>query len=117
MREWLTSCCNEFWYATAVIMFALILLALIAPTLAQPVIGQSENRADKIQLFGTQRPLSSRDHLHVRFSNIGINPSSGSGHIIYTSILSNEECLLKRFSEYEEVCETFQRNKCKPGTN
>ena len=96
-------------------MISLILLATFVTTLALPLIEQIEKRADKIQLYGVPKPLSGRDKLHIRLGNIGVSQSSQSGLIKYTSILSNEECLLKRFDKFEEICETIQRSKCKPG--
>ena len=97
-------------------MILITLLIVVSPTCTLPLIQQIEERAMKIQLNGIPVQLDSRDRLHARLSNVGGgNLSSQSGLIIYTSITSNRECLLKRFDEIEETCETFQRKKCKSG--
>ena len=89
---------------------------MVTPSCSLPLIQQIEERAMKIQLHGVPVELDSRDKLHARLINVGGgNLSSQSGLIIYTSITSNQECLLKRFEEIEEICETFQRTKCKSG--
>ena len=93
-------------------MVVLLLLIMIAPTLTLPIIEQIETRAQKIQSHGIPKSLSSRDRLHTTLRSPG---SSQPGLIIYTSIISNEECLLKRYDEFEEICETIQRTKCDSG--
>ena len=104
-------------------MVVLLLLIMIAPTLTLPIIEQIETRAQKIQSHGIPKSLSSRDRLHTTLRSPG---SSQPGLIIYTSILNyklinghlrefNEECLLKRYDEFGEICETVQRTKCDSG--
>ena len=93
-------------------MVVLLLLIMIAPTLTLPIIELIETRAQKIQSHGIPKSLSSRDRLHTTLRSPG---SSQPSLIVYTSILSNEECLLKRYDEFEEICETIQRTKCDSG--
>ena len=93
-------------------MIALFLVIIIAPQPIFPIIQQIETRAKKIQSFGAPRSLSGRDRLHTHLGNLGSNQAD---LIIYTSILTNEECLLKRYDETEKVCETIQRTTCNDG--
>ena len=93
-------------------MVVLLLLIMIAPTLTLPIIELIETRAQKIQSHGIPKSLSSRDKLHTTLRSPG---SSQPSLIVYTSILSNEECLLKRYDEFEEICETIQRTTCDSG--
>ena len=82
---------------------------MITQTLTLPIVEQVETRAQKIQSQGIPKSLSSRDRLRTNLL------SSRPALIVYTSIFSNEECLLKRYDEFEEICETIQRTKCNSG--
>ena len=93
-------------------MVVLLLLIMIAPTLTLPIIEQIETRAQTIQSHGIPKSLSSWDRFHITLRSPG---SSQSSIIVYTSSVSNEECLLKRYDEFEEICETIQRTKCDSG--
>ena len=92
-------------------MAVLLLLIMIAPTLTLPIIEQIETRAQKIQSHGIPKSLSSWDRFHITLRS----PGSSQPLVVYTSINSNEECLLKRYDEFEEICETIQRTKCDSG--
>ena len=74
-----------------------------------------ETRARYIQLMGILKPLNTRDRLTTRLNYIGANLKSTKNLILYSSITSNEECVLKRFDQVEERCEELDRQVCKQG--
>ena len=74
-----------------------------------------ETRARYIQLMGILKPLNTRDRLTTRLNYIGANLKSTKNLILYSSITSNEECVLKRFDQVEERCEELDRRVCKQG--
>lgn len=77
-----------------------------------------EERALLIQLDGEEKELNARDMLNTRLSSIGTHPDSGDGLIFYSSITTNEECVLKKVkssSPIEERCENLSREVCKKG--
>ena len=74
-----------------------------------------QTRANFIQLMGRLKPLTTRDRLTTRLNYIGANLNSRKNIIVYSSITTNEECVLKRFDQLEERCEDLGRQVCKKG--
>ena len=76
-----------------------------------------ETRARYIQLMGKLKPLNTRDRLTTRLNYVGANLKSTKNLIIYSSITTNEECVLKRFDQVEERCEELARRVCRQGSS
>lgn len=77
-----------------------------------------EERALHIQLNGEQKELNARDRLNTRLRSIGTHHESRSDLIFYTSITTNEECVLRRVIDsmpVEERCENLTRTICQKG--
>ena len=74
-----------------------------------------ERRARLIQLHGRPKAFNTRDRLTTRLISVGTHPQSRKDKIIYTSIASNEECLLKKFEKREERCEVLPKKECNEG--
>ena len=74
-----------------------------------------ETRANFIQLMGRLKPLNTRDRLTTRLNYIGASLNSRRNIIVYSSITTKEECVLKRFDQFEERCEDLGRQVCKKG--
>ena len=65
--------------------------------------------------MGRLKPLTTRDRLTTRLNYIGANLNSRKNIIVYSSITTNEECVLKRFDQLEERCEDLGRQVCQKG--
>lgn len=91
------------------------LLVLLLKLFWLQSLANVEDRARHIQLFGRPKPLNTRDRLNTRFSLIGTHLGSKDDLVIYSSIASGEECVLRRFNEVTERCEDIERPICSKG--
>lgn len=89
-----------------------LLVLLLNLTWFESLANNVEDRARLIQLFGRRKPLNTRDRLNTRFSLIGTHLGSKENLVIYSSIASGEECVLRRFDEVTERCEDIERPIC-----
>lgn len=92
-------------------LFILSILLLFQPTM-EKILG-AEERAELIKIVGKQKRLNNRDRLNIRFSQVGTHLGTKENIIIYSSITTNEECVLERFDDVEKLCQDIPRLKCK----
>jgi hypothetical protein len=101
-------------------MDVLVLTIFLCLTVEAAHADQEEfqRRADVILVYGKEKTLNARDRLNTRLHNVGTDRRSNRRLIKYTSITTNEECVLKRFDKRSAPvtrCEELTRQRCTSG--